>query len=96
MECAKGFGAAVFLNKECCRPARMRPMFYKLSLLVVVCSGLVSGCSSSTPQATEEEKKAFSGGPMPEEFRKDLEARRADAVKAAATKAQNNNTGAPH
>jgi hypothetical protein len=44
-------------------------MSRKIQLLGLGALTLLSfGCSSSSPQATAEEKKAFMGGPMPKDF----------------------------
>jgi len=54
----------------------------KSLILIAPLFVVAAGCSSETPQSTEQEKKAFMGGPMPKDFMKEHGAPAASGQKA--------------
>jgi hypothetical protein len=64
--------------------------FTILSVLLVL-----GGCSSETPRSTEDQKKAFSGGPMPEDWKKRMSSSQNAAAAAASANQGKARAGGP-
>ena len=55
----------------------------KFTILFALGALALGGCSSETPQSTEEQKKAFNGGPMPEDWKKKMSSSQGAGAAAA-------------